>query len=186
MTKDKAKELAELFNAYAKGETIETLDGCGHWVEASDKDIELRIFTRMLRIKPKNLTEERCWKCGKLITPENVSSVCYPSFPPKHTCKECEEVDLPEFCGESVESKYRPFEETAELMLYFYKHFNKECKTFEEPLIWVKRKDSSYDSRVLITGYDEISVFLEDVWIDLKELYEQYVFLDNSLIGKEE
>ena len=88
--------------------------------------------------------------------------------------------------GSVSEKCYKPFEDTAELMVHFYKHFNKRCKTFEEPLIWVKRKDCSYDSRVLITGYDEISVFLEDVWIDLEELFEQYIFLDNSPIGKEE
>ena len=29
-------------------------------------------------------------------------------------------------------------------------------------------------------------VFLEDCWIDLGELFEKYVFLNNSVIGAEE
>ena len=35
---------------------------------------------------------ERCWKCGKVLTPENQSSIEYLSNPPKHTCKECEKM----------------------------------------------------------------------------------------------
>lgn len=82
------------------------------------------------------------------------------------------------------EKKYRPFEDTTELMLHYSKHFNVDYPPFYEPIIWVKRKDN--DSRFLITGYDELDVFLEGCYQDLNDLYEQYVFLDGSCIGKEE
>lgn len=42
----------------------------------------------------------------------------------------------------------------------------------------------SPDTRLFITGFDEQCVFLEDIWIDLGELFEQYVFLDDSYCGK--
>ena len=86
--------------------------------------------------------------------------------------------------GSVSEKHYRQFEDTAELMVHYSKHFNIDFPPFYEPIIWVKRKDN--DSRFLITGYDELDVFLEDCWQDLNDLYEQYVFLDGSCIGKEE
>ena len=84
------------------------------------------------------------------------------------------------------EKHYVPFEDTAELMLHYSKHFNVDYPSFYEPFIWVKRKQTSEmspDTRFLITGFDELCVFIEDCWIDLAELLEKYVFLDNSVIG---
>lgn len=33
---------------------------------------------------------ETCWKCGKLLTPENVGPLLYLSSPPKHACIDCD------------------------------------------------------------------------------------------------
>ena len=84
--------------------------------------------------------------------------------------------------GSVSEKHYRQFEDTAELMVHYSKHFNIDFPPFYEPIIWVKRKDN--DSRFLITGYDELDVLLEDCWQDLNDLCEQYVFLDGSPVGK--
>ena len=75
---------------------------------------------------------------------------------------------------------YRPFEETAELILHYQKHFNTVCPPHAEPLIWVKDKN---DNRYLITGYDEKCVFLENLWLEMKDLLGKYTFLDNSPCG---
>lgn len=37
-----------------------------------------------------NKKVEKCWKCGKILTDSNISSVVYLSNPPKHTCIDCE------------------------------------------------------------------------------------------------
>ena len=80
------------------------------------------------------------------------------------------------------EKKYRPFEDTVELMLHYAKHFKVKCPPYCEPLIWVK---DEHDNRYLITGYDEKCVFLEDMWFDIKDLfYKNYTFLDGSCVGK--
>lgn len=72
------------------------------------------------------------------------------------------------------------FEETAELVLEYEKRFNVYSRSVEEPLIWIKDK---YDRRYLISGYDEIYVLVEDIWLNVKELFENYTFLDNSPCG---
>ena len=79
-----------------------------------------------------------------------------------------------------LEEEYRPFEDVAELMLYYQQHFNAVCPPYAEPLIWVKDKS---DNRYLITGYDEKCVYLENIWIEMKDLFEKYTFLDGSCIG---
>ena len=33
---------------------------------------------------------ERCWKCGRLLTPENVGPLLYLTEPPKHACTTCD------------------------------------------------------------------------------------------------
>ena len=50
------------------------------------------------------------------------------------------------------------------------------------PLIWVKSKE--YDNTTyLITAYDKENVHIEEIWIDLKELFEKYTFLDGRPCG---
>lgn len=33
---------------------------------------------------------ERCWKCGRLLTPENTGPLLYLTDPPKHACTTCD------------------------------------------------------------------------------------------------
>lgn len=78
------------------------------------------------------------------------------------------------------EPQYRPFEYTAELILHYQQHFNAVCPPYAEPLIWVKNKN---DNRYLVTGYDEKCILIEDIWKDMKDLFNDYVFLDGSPCG---
>lgn len=77
---------------------------------------------------------------------------------------------------------FKPFEDTAELILHYEKHFHTEYPSFYEPLIWVKRK--SDDVRQFITGFGETVIqFSPDYTIPLECLFDDYVFLDNSPCG---
>lgn len=58
----------------------------------------------------------------------------------------------------------------------------------EMPLIWVKHKNLENET-ILITAFDSRknchdSVFLQDIWVDLRDLFETFTFLDGTPIGK--
>lgn len=82
------------------------------------------------------------------------------------------------------EKEYRPFDNTAELMLHYSKHFNIDFPPFYEPIIWVKNKHD--EKRFLIIGYDEETVDIGISKFTMKDLFRQCVFLDGSPIGQEE
>lgn len=86
--------------------------------------------------------------------------------------------------GSVSEKHYKPFEDTAELMLHYSKHFNIDFPPFYEPIIWVKNK--SNDTRYLIIGFEESRVLIGNSWFTMKDLFRQCVFLDGSPIGQEE
>lgn len=171
---EKAKKLLPIIQAIADGKQIQYK--CGNtWydVPVTDDDAFSEVCKDIIfdiyeyRIKPEEkytIKAEKHQTISAMNTGNNnCTTTLYKEYKEKH---------------------YRPFEDTAELMVHYSKHFNIDFPPFYEPIIWVKRKDN--DSRFLITGYDELDVFLEDCWQDLNELYEQYVFLDGSCIGKEE
>ena len=96
----------------------------------------------------------------------------------------------------SVEKHYRPFNDCDELIETLNKIY-KEKTSFEmveikliKPLIWVKSKE--HGTEELITAFDNTDtvygscVFLQDVWRDMKELFEKYTFLDGSPCGVQE
>ena len=170
MTRKHAKELLPILQAYADGKTIQTILPNGKWIDCEKPDFNCNIS--FYRIKPEeNYTIEQ--NCGENRIEGGVLSVS----------GSVSEIDLTGHYW-NEEKHHKPFEDTAELMVHYSKHFNIDFPPFYEPIIWVKRKDN--DSRFLITGYDELDVFLEDCWQDLNDLHEQYVFLDGSCIGKEE
>ena len=86
---------------------------------------------------------------------------------------------------QNKEKHYRPFEDAAELILEYQNRFHVNNYCIEEPIIWVKKKVCSGDERSLITAYDINCVFIQDIWIDLTELFEKYTFLDGSVCGEE-
>ncbi len=59
---------------------------------------------------------EKCWKCGRLLTPENVGPLVYLSNPPKHACTTCDgtgdwrkDLSNEEFCkSHNIEFKKDP------------------------------------------------------------------------------
>lgn len=88
-------------------------------------------------------------------------------------------------------SKYRPFNSCGELIEYWYDFtgvINCSPKLFM-PTIWVKHK--TYGTENLIIAFDNDNksiggscVFFQDIWVDMKELFDNFTFLDGSPIGK--
>ena len=57
------------------------------------------------------------------------------------------------------------------------------------PCIWVKHK--RYGTENLITAYDNDNesiggscVMIQDIWIDMQELFDNFTFCDGSPVGK--
>lgn len=128
----------------------------------------------------------RCWKCGRTLPISERTDFAYMSNPPKYACKECE--------GIKKEKQYRPFNNCGELIEYWYDFtgvINCSPKLFM-PTIWVKHK--RYGTENLIIAFDNNNnesiggscVFIQDIWVDMKELFDNFTFLDGSPCGLEE
>lgn len=94
-------------------------------------------------------------------------------------------------CAELEE--YLPFDTAKELIeCWNKKKFGNKHPPYntelEMPLIWVKHKNLENET-TLITAFDSRnnyhdSVFLQDIWVDLKDLFETFTFFDGTPIGK--
>lgn len=195
---EKANKLLPIIQAIAEGKKIQYSFNRVTWFD-KDEDLDLVTVCEDIisdstdyRIKPEEMSitflpNESCYKCGKKLTIENMASIMLLSNPPKYICKKCagEEPEENHTIEQNKEKHYRPFEEVAELMLEYQNRFHVNNYCIEEPLIWVKKKVCSGDERSLITAYDINCVFIQDIWIDLTELFEKYTFLDGSVCGVE-
>ena len=96
---------------------------------------------------------------------------------------------------EPKEKHYRPFNNCDELVETYHNRafipivaedLNQKLKRMYRPEIWVIHKGSAEES--LITAFDNTEngscVYLQDVWLDMDELFEKYTFLDGSPVGK--
>lgn len=95
------------------------------------------------------------------------------------------------------ESNLRPFKDCDELVECWERkifipvmQYTKQ-KVLFRPEIWVKSKEYGTDN--LITAFDNDNesiggscVFIQDMWVDMKELFDNFTFLDGSPCGKEE
>ena len=161
MTRERVKELLPILQAYAEGKTIEWFDPvCKIWTETND----YCSFSNKQRYRIK---------------------------PEKSPCGDCidsgEEID----CGKR-EKRYRPFKDCNELIDAWIKKIESEteyrfAKThLQKPSIWVKSK--TYGTENCITVFDNYDesirgscVFLQDMWLDMNDLFNNFTFLDNSI-----
>lgn len=80
-----------------------------------------------------------------------------------------------------------PFDTVQELITH-WEGMNPGCTNRPKcamPMIWVK--ENRTDCIHLITGYDEddkYPVMVNDIWISLKDLFDYYRFINDSIIGK--
>ena len=75
---------------------------------------------------------------------------------------------------------YVPYESVSEMM---YAHFNVDCVEDIKNCIWVRPKDDT-SVRLMVTGMDVDRVLVDDAWIELPDLLEQFLWDDYAPIGK--
>lgn len=110
-----------------------------------------------------------------------------------------EDKDISHKMRDAVQSMkhYRPFKNCEELIRYYYglikkvTGFDSVGTVYDMPSIWVKSKE--YGTENLITAFDNDNesiggscVFLQDIWLDMSELFDKFTFLDGSVCGVEE
>lgn len=97
-----------------------------------------------------------------------------------------------------TQKHYRPFKDCDEMIEHYHEKYKSAvgCDIYFPPLykpsIWIKSK--VYKTELLITGYDNDTKGLRYgscvytsiyKWIDMKELFDNFTFLDGSPCGKE-
>lgn len=171
MTRERVKKLLPILQAYAEGKEIQWFDSAwGIWRETNDccsfSDEE------KYRIKPITADD--------LKENKNIS----------HKLRDTVQESLKEL------NRYRPFKDCDELIDTWIKKL--ESKTeyrfgnpLQKPYIWVKSIE--YGTENCITAFDnneehicESCVFIQDMWVDMNELFDHFTFLDNSACGVEE
>ena len=165
--KSEEDEFSELKKAYGEGKTIQHMNLDGEWVDC-DMPVSF-VSNHSYRIKPEeNYTIEQ--NTGENRIESGVLSI-----------------------SGSVEKQYRPFNNCGELIEYWYDFtgvINCSPKLFM-PTIWVKHK--RYGTENLITAFDNDNesiggscVFIQDIWVDMKELFDNFTFCDGSPCGSKE
>ena len=94
----------------------------------------------------------------------------------------------------SVEKQYRPFKDCNELIEHYQKKNESAVgcgiyfPSLYKPCIWVKSIEYGTDN--LITAFDGDNesiggscVFVQDIWLDMQELFDNFTFLDGSPCG---
>lgn len=115
MTREQAKELLPIMQAYAEGKAIQyRVVGYNDWHDVDNED-GINEGTRFeYRIKPETETFV-CWKCGRTLPISERALPMYLSQPPKYACKECEGLKKRRYTEifklkEMLEDAHIPFE----------------------------------------------------------------------------
>ena len=169
-TKEDVVKIISLMQAIVDGKTLQTSNGNGGWCDVKEVMVnDLLCYFNVYRIKPEeNYTIEQ--NCGENRVEGGVLSVS----------------------GSVSENHLRPFKSCEELIHHveaYYLGNNRPNGTM--PLIWIKSKEYGTDN--LITAFDNNKdsiggscVFFQDIWLDMKELFDNFTFLDGSPCGVEE
>lgn len=82
-----------------------------------------------------------------------------------------------------VKPIYRPFKDCEELVAEYCKRFGVERKAWEMPNIWVRMKNTRFNTCVLIVEMDDKGVARFASTITWQDLMDGYTFLDGSSCG---
>ena len=82
-------------------------------------------------------------------------------------------------------NNYKPLDNTDELIAIWYKKTYLLKQELVLPTIWIKRKEDR-DEKYIITGFTENGVYISssNKLLSMSYLFESFIFLDNSPIGK--
>ena len=78
------------------------------------------------------------------------------------------------------EPKYRPYKDTNELKADFFKEDRLDISKRHRPAIWIV---SSRGIERQIEGFSSISVLINGVYYSMKELFENFTYLDGTPCG---
>lgn len=82
------------------------------------------------------------------------------------------------------EKKFRPYKDTDEMIADYKKRFSVDCPEYEIPSIWVKNKSSLLRSQ--ITDFNTDYIWLSNIQVFFRSLFDDYTYLDGSPCGMEE
>lgn len=82
------------------------------------------------------------------------------------------------------EPKYRPYENTEEMINDFCERSGAKRSKMGEPSIWIRLKENKI-SKHLITDIYIDGVYLSSDYIPLENLFKNYTYLDGAPCGKE-
>lgn len=176
MTRERVKELLPILQAYAEGKTLQFRQvgfPNSKWTDSNSEDIDFFQNNWEYRIKP--------------ITADDLKE----NKDISHKLRDTVQESLKEL------NHYRPFKDCDELIDTWVKKFEFETEyrlsnsPLQKPYVWVKSK--TYGTENCITAFDDYDesirgscVFLQDMWLDMNDLFNNFTFLDNSVCGVEE
>lgn len=85
---------------------------------------------------------------------------------------------------EPQKKKFRPYNDTNEMIDHFNEHFELIPREYHLPILWIKSKSTG--RKHLITDCENDCVWIGSVSIKFKDLYEHYTWLDDSPCGIKE
>lgn len=80
--------------------------------------------------------------------------------------------------------RYRPYNNSDEMIADFIARFKVNCPPYAEPLIWVKGK-YAHPHFLIFAFYETFIKFNDDKPFMFKELFDDYTYLDGSPVGME-
>lgn len=82
------------------------------------------------------------------------------------------------------EKKWRPYKDCDEMIVDYTKRFSVDCPEYEIPSIWVKNKSSLLRSQ--ITDFNTDYIWLSNIQVFFRSLFDDYTYLDGLPCGIEE
>jgi hypothetical protein len=80
------------------------------------------------------------------------------------------------------EKRYRPYENSAEMIADFIDRFKVNCPPYCEPLIWVRNKNKK-DERQLVYCFMDLIIKMDNTYWDMNDLFYRWTYLDGSPVG---
>lgn len=87
--------------------------------------------------------------------------------------------------SEDGKKEYRPYINSAEMIMDFIDRFKVKCPSYCEPLIWVRLKVDTRKRLIVAYGDNFVEIGNKTKAVTLQHLFEQYEFLDESPVGME-
>ena len=188
----KAKKLLPIIQAIAEGKKIQFSFNHRDWIDADENNSDLKNICASIivggadyRIKPE----------------ENYNRIFEEELERDYGVSNKDFVyDYGNNAEKVKEKNYRPFKNCDELVCCYNEKaytpiiavsMNTKLYKLFRPNIWIKSKEYGTDN--MITAFDGNNesiggscVFIQDIWIDMKELFDKFTFCDGSPCGVED